>query len=141
MTAKADQEALERAKDKILESGIDALTMESMSRAVSLSEDALKDADARQKPSLKAQHALVIAIAHFISGAHTASIKVAAEAVAKHVESCALLHGKGINSKFDFYVKLASVIAWPVCVGLAIVATVAILQPELVGTVANKAIK
>ena len=145
MNAKADQDALDRAKEKILKSGVDPLTLESMSRALSLSEDALEDADERQRPSLKAQHALVIAIAHFISGAHTASVEVAtsitAAAISEHIKSCGLKTASGITSKYDFYVKLATVIAWPVCVGLAIVAAVAIVQPELVGAVADKAIK
>ena len=145
MNAKADQDALDRAKEKILKSGVDPLTLESMSRALSLAEDALEEVNEFKEPKVKVLYAVVIALAHFIAGAHTASVEVAtaaaAAAVADHVKSCGLKAGPGIVSKYEFYIRLATVIAWPVCVGLAIVAAVAIVQPELVGAVAEKAIK
>ena len=141
MTANADKEALDRARDKIEKSGVDALTMESMSRALSLSEDALKDATAFQKPSMKAQHALTLAISHFIAGSPKAAAEIAL-AIAKEVvkaqyENCRQgTAGPGMT-KLVVIRDITKAAAWPGCVAIAIIAVVLILQPQIADVVAS----
>jgi len=141
MNTTADQDALRRAKDKVSASEVDSLSKESLIRALDLSADLVADPD---KNPLLAMQAIMIAIAHFVAGSPAASAiiagKVASAVVSRQANECELrmrsivpVSKKAksmLSARDEFRLKFWLGLAWPVCVGLAIVASVIILQPE-----------
>ena len=89
----SEQERFDRVRRRIMDAGLDDLTVESTSNALSLSEAALNKAapDIRLLAEAVAGHA--VAFAHFISGAQraatSAAASVASAAIAQHARDCA----------------------------------------------------
>ena len=89
----SEQERFDRARRRIMDAGLDDLTVESTSNALSLSEAALAKAAPDIRLLAEAVAGQAVAFAHFISGAQRASTSaaasVAAAAIAKHASDCA----------------------------------------------------
>lgn len=89
----SEQERFDRARRRIMAAGLDDLTVESTSNALSLSEAALAKAAPDIRLLAEAVAGQAVAFAHFISGAQRAATSaaegVASAAIARHVRDCA----------------------------------------------------
>lgn len=89
----SEQERFDRARRRIMDAGLDDLTVESTSTALSLSEAALNKAAPDIRLLAEAVAGQAVAFAHFISGAQraatSAAASVASAAIAKHARDCA----------------------------------------------------
>lgn len=90
-----EEDELDRAEEKLRASGIDDLTLESMSRALSLSQDAINPAPGEDPRVVlaKAHSALVVGITHFMAGSRKYAAEIAEKMVQEHYKTCA-----GVNS-------------------------------------------
>ena len=83
-----EQDAIDRAKESLDDSGIDSLAHESMSNALSLAADALEPENHDPKAQAKALYAMALAISHFMAGSRKYAVAIAAAAVQAHADSC-----------------------------------------------------
>lgn len=95
----SEQERFDRARRRIMDAGLDDLTVESTSNALSLSEAALAKAAPDIRLLAEAVAGQAVAFAHFISGAQraatSAAASVASAAIAKHAQDCAAAKPQG----------------------------------------------
>ncbi len=88
----SEQERFDRARRRIMDAGLDDLTVESTSNALSLSEAALNKAAPDIRLLAEAVAGQAVAFAHFISGAQraaqTSAATVAETAIARHAAEC-----------------------------------------------------
>ena len=83
-----EQDAIDRAKESLDDSGIDSLAHESMSNALSLAAAALEPENHDPKAQAKALYACALAISHFMAGSRKYAVAIAAAAVQAHADSC-----------------------------------------------------
>jgi len=87
--SESEQERFDRARRRIAAAGLDDLTVESTSTALSLSEAALAAASPDIRLLAEAVAGLAVAFAHFISGAQRTVESATAAAIAAHAKDCA----------------------------------------------------
>ena len=106
----SEQERFDRARRRIMDAGLDDLTVESTSNALSLSEAALNKAAPDIRLLAEAVAGQAVAFAHFISGAQkaaqTSAATVAATAIARHAAECVAAGGKPTKTSFIDLMKV-----------------------------------
>ena len=134
----ADNDIIERARERVDHSGVDPLTVESVNTYLDRTKSALTQSPDDQQPIVKAIMAGAVSFAHFVSGAREISRIDATNAVALHVADCSKLRQQPMT-RFEAAVKIARIFAWPLCVlgSAAIVALV--IKPELAQIIASAA--
>ncbi len=89
-----EQERFDRARRRIMNAGLDDLTVESTATALSLSEAALDKAAPDIRLLAEAVAGQAVAFAHFVSGAQRAATSAAASAAASVAEAAIAKHAK-----------------------------------------------
>jgi len=115
MTKKADQQDVESARQKLNESGVDPLTLNSMNRALTLSEGACyPDGEQDQQQAVaEALFGLTIALSHFVAGNHNHVDSVVKKAIDDQAKTCAKLRKAIPLGKLGVFYMFFKIGAWP----------------------------